>query len=148
MGVLRRHSKNSRLLVERFDRALAAVTQAGKRIEDASQKEHSSYKLAQRIDPETIAKIVQDYQDGMTSPAIGKQYGINKGSVIRLLREAGVPVRNQPLDERHVAEAIALYRSGLSLARVGEKLQVDPGTVRRTLIARGIARRDSHGREC
>lgn len=68
--------------------------------------------------------------------------------MIKLLREAGVSIRNQGLTDEQVAEAIRNYEAGKSLAKIGTHLGADAGTIRRALLKRGVTMRDSHGREC
>ena len=89
------------------------------------------FKLNQRLKPNAIAEIVEHYQAGECSTSIATTFNISKGSVIKLLREAGVQIRNQGLTDEQIAEAVRLYESGLSLAKIGAKVGVDHGTVRR-----------------
>lgn len=104
------------------------------------------FKLDQRLKPETVAKIVARYEAGEPSTALGAVFGISKGSVVRLLREAGVAIRNQGLTNEQVDEAVRLYKSGLSLAKIGAKFDVDHTTVWQQLKKRGVKMRDTHGR--
>jgi hypothetical protein len=90
---------------------------------------------------------VARYEAGESSIALGRTFGIGKNSVIRLLRDAGVPIRNQGLSDDQITEPVRLYESGLSLAKIGIQLGVDHGTVRRQLLKHGVKMRDSHGRE-
>lgn len=59
---------------------------------------------------------------------------------------ARVHLRLIPLSEEQTAAAIPLYQAGKSLAAVRERLGVGTTAVHNTLIARGILRRDTHGR--
>lgn len=74
-------------------------------------------------------------------------YHLGKGTVLRLLREHGVQLRNQRMTAAEIEQAIQLYGQGLSLAAVGAKLGYDHGTIWRALKGAGVPRRDSHGRE-
>jgi hypothetical protein len=94
-----------------------------------------------------VAEIVSRYEAGEPSTAIAASHELSKGSVIRLVREAGIPIRNQGLTNDQVAEAAPLYASGLSLAKIGVRLGVDHGTVWRQLRKRGVKMRDTHGKE-
>ena len=51
------------------------------------------HKLDQRLDPTAIAEIVASYEAGMSSVKLMRTYGLGKGSVLKLLREAGVQIR-------------------------------------------------------
>jgi Helix-turn-helix domain len=105
------------------------------------------FKLDQRLKPVTVVEIVARYEAGEPSHAIAVSFGLGKGSVIRLLREAGVPIRRQGLVDDQVREAAQLYAAGHSLAKIGTRLDVDAGTIRRYLLKYGVRMRDTHGRE-
>jgi hypothetical protein len=105
------------------------------------------FKLDQRLKPETVAEIVARYEAGEPSTALASTFAINKNSVIKLLREADVPIRKQGLTNDQIAEAVQLYASGQSLAKIGTHLAVDHGAVWRQLRKRGVKMRDSHSRE-
>jgi hypothetical protein len=104
------------------------------------------FKLDQRLKPEIVAEIVARYEAGEPSTAVAASYELSKGSVIRLLREAGITIRHQGLTDDQIAEAIQLYDSGLSLARIGARFDVDHGPVWRQLKKLGVRMRDTHGR--
>jgi len=105
------------------------------------------FKLDQRLDDQIRAEIVNRYRSGESSSAIGAAYGLNKNSVIKVLRDAGVPIRRQSLTVEQIDDAVRLYEAGKSLAKIGTKLGVDHGTVWRALQKRGVPMRDTHGRE-
>jgi hypothetical protein len=90
-----------------------------------------SFKLSQRLGQETIRQIVARYEAGEPSTALMQAFGLSKGSVLKVLREAGVAVRNQGLNAEQIDEAQRLYEAGWSLARIGEKLDVDHTVARR-----------------
>ena len=105
------------------------------------------FKLDQRLDEVIRAEIVTSYVSGEPSTAIAALYGLNKNSVIKVLREAGVPIRRQSLTNEQIDDAAQLYQAGQSLAKIGIKLGVEASTVRRALLSRGVRMRDTHGRE-
>lgn len=104
------------------------------------------FKLTQRLKPAAVAEIVARYQAGEASTAVAADYGLSKGSVIRLLRDSGVPIRRQGLTDAQITEAAQLYESGVSLAKVGTHFNVDHGTVWHALKKQGVKMRDCHGR--
>ncbi|WP_100464089.1 helix-turn-helix domain-containing protein [Mycobacteroides abscessus] len=106
------------------------------------------FKLSQRLDASVVNELIKQYESGKSSYELAKVYGINKGSVIKLLRQAGITIRNQGLTSQKIAEATQLYESGLSLANIGTRFGVDHGTVWRALKKQGVTMRDTHGREC
>ena len=105
------------------------------------------FKLDQRLKPAIVAEIVARYETGEPSTMIAASLDLSKGSVIRLLRDAGIPIRNQGLSDDQIAEAEQFYASGLSLAKIGSRFGVDHGTVWRALKKQGVKMRDTHGRE-
>jgi hypothetical protein len=76
-----------------------------------------------------------------------KEFNLSKGSVLKVLREAGVVMRNQGLSVEQIEEAQRLYEAGWSLARIGAEFGVDHTVVRRQLIRHGVRMRDTHGRD-
>ena len=105
------------------------------------------FKLSQRLDEATINKIITQYEAGTSSLRLANQFRISKGSVIRVLRDAGVSIRNQSLSEKQIKQATKLYLSGMSLINIGTQLGFDATTVHRQLFRRGVKMRDTHGRE-
>jgi DNA invertase Pin-like site-specific DNA recombinase len=104
------------------------------------------FKLDQRLKPQAVAELVARYEAGEPSTALATLFGISKGSVLRLLRDADVPIRKQRLSDDQITEAARLYASGLSLGKIGQMFGVDSTTVWRRLLGRGVTMRDSHGR--
>jgi len=51
------------------------------------------------VSPEIVAQLVADYESGTPSIRLTMIYGHGKGSVLKLLRDAGVQMRNQGLSE-------------------------------------------------
>jgi hypothetical protein len=113
---------------------------------DRSPEVVRPFKLDQRLNDQMRADIVARYRSGEPSTAIGVADGLNKNSVIKVLREAGIPIRRQSLTDDQIAEAVRLYEAGQSLATVGRHLGVDHGTVWRALKKRDVQMRDTHGR--
>lgn len=74
-----------------------------------------------------------------------QDYGIGKGSVLRLLAEAGVRMRNQSLSPADLPEAIELYRSGLSLKTVGDHFGLSDDAVRGAFLRAGVQLRPRTG---
>lgn len=105
-----------------------------------------SHKIDLRFTEEMRLAVVSDYQTGMATTQLTRKHRIGKGTVLRILEEAGVQRRRQGVDTAGEDTAIRLYESGLSLAKVGELLGVTAETVRTVLRRRGVARRDPQGR--
>lgn len=93
-----------------------------------------------------VTQIIDAYQSGATVGHLAARFGINRNTVTKILKVAGVPLRSPALNDEQIDEAETLYLNGMSLARVGERFGVVAHTVRRRLLERGIAIRDTHGR--
>jgi hypothetical protein len=100
-----------------------------------------------RLSPDTIQQLINDYQAGIPSTQLMVTYNLGKGTVLRLLRDHGVQLRNQRMTPAEVGQAIQLYQAGNSPAAVGAKLGYDHGTIWQALKRTGVLRRDSHGRD-
>lgn len=102
-------------------------------------------RVDRRLSPDTIAELVQAYQDGVSTPELRRRYDLSQGSVIKILHSHGVEMRNQGLDSEDTATAADLYRGGATLAQLGERFGVSPNAVRRALVATGIVMRARGG---
>ena len=90
---------------------------AGQRGDFAPQAQ----RVDRRLSPDTIAELVQAYRDGASTTELRRHYELSQGSVIKLLHENSVAMRNQGLVGGDVATATELYQSGATLAQLGER---------------------------
>jgi len=104
------------------------------------------YAVYRRLAPATIQQLVTNYQAGAPSTQLMVTYTLGKGTVLRLLREEGIQLRNQRMSPDHIEQVIQLYGHGHSLAAVGAKLGYDHGTIWQALKRAGVPRRDCHAR--
>ncbi len=139
--VLARHARYAPFRDE-LERRLA---RAGNRrdVELAPNRLHA---LVDRLSPDTVKWIVDEYQRGMPSTELARTVGVGKAGVLAILHEHGVNLRLRPMTEKEIAEAIRLYQQGWSLARVGKQLGRDHSAIRDVLERSGVPRRVSHGR--
>lgn len=136
-----RYSRRSDLLHRlRKVYAQVQVVQTGPR-DDVN---YTPYRLEQRLDVAVQMKLVRDYETGTPTTQLTEAYRLSKASVLKLLREAGVAMRCQGLDEEQTVEAIRLYRSGLSLVRVGAQVGFGPTSVANALRGAGVRLRGRH----
>lgn len=105
------------------------------------------FRLTSRLGPEQVNELVAAYESGVSSNQLVIDYGIAKGTVLKLLRANKATMRRQGLNAATTKEAAALYQDGKSLATIGAKFGVNPTTVRSALVKQGVALRDSHGRD-
>lgn len=101
--------------------------------------------VARRLEPDTVARLVQDYESGVESTELTDRYQLGKGTVLRLLRQHGVTIRRQGLSRGEVEEAIQLYAAGWSLARIGGKFGHAPTVIRKALLDAGVDPRPRNG---
>jgi hypothetical protein len=102
-------------------------------------------KLKDRLDEATIAAIVEAYESGTPTTVMTERYQLGKGTILKLLREQGVVLRNPRFAPERIPEATQLYKDGWSLARLGERYGCDATVVRRALLAAGVTLRPRPG---
>jgi lambda repressor-like predicted transcriptional regulator len=90
---------------------------------------------------------VAEYQAGHLMKEIAARHGVHRVTVSEVLDRTGTRKRPKSMSASQIDLAARLYSSGLSLASVGAQLGFNATTVRTMLMRRGVAMRDSHGRE-
>lgn len=91
------------------------------------------------------ADIVARYEVGDTTEEIGADLRISKTRVAKILREQGITIRRQGLNDEQVREAATLYVAGKSLAWLGARFGVSHTTIAAALRREGIHRRPRPG---
>ena len=102
----------------------------------------ASRRLSKRLTNDQITSISSKYREGASSADLAAQYGVSKTSIVEILRQQNVPVRDRRLKPEIQKLAISLYIDGNSLATVGKRVNASPNSVRKLLIREGIARRN------
>jgi lambda repressor-like predicted transcriptional regulator len=92
-----------------------------------------------------IADIIAHYQAGQTTQQVGTRHGISKTRVATVLREQGISIRRQGLNDEQVSEAATLYASGKSLAWLGSRFGVSHTTIAAAFKQQGIQLRPRPG---
>jgi len=69
------------------------------------------------------------------------RYYLGKGTVLGVLRRAGVQMRNQGAANIDLGQAVALYEAGQSLKQLGERFDCDAETVRKEIREAGVRMR-------
>jgi len=91
-------------------------------------------------------QLIKSYEAGATMSQLVKEFGISKGSVCRLVNDAGASRRPNSPSEGQLAEAERLYIEELwSLERIGNHLGFAASTLYRHLIKRGVTIRHHPG---
>jgi hypothetical protein len=102
---------------------------------------------AKQLQEEQAQKLIAAYKVGATVYQLGRQFGIARQTVSKILHRHGVTMRMTGLSPSQIVEAARLYESGWSLAQVGMHLEVSSDTVRLRLLERGVRMRPRPGRQ-
>jgi len=84
---------------------------------------------------------VAAYEAGASVPKLQQRFGSSKSAVVSILREHGVEMRRQPMDEAQLARVIELYESGLSIRQVAAQLGLPKTTVQNALAKTDVVMR-------
>ena len=103
------------------------------------------HRLDRKVSPEIIAQLVAEYESGVPSTHLTMIYGLGKGSVLKLIKEAGVQTRNHGWLQENFVEAATLYRDGLSPAWVAERFGCSVNSVRKEFRSNGVPSRLPNG---
>lgn len=140
---VRRYSKLPHLW--RSSKRLAKLLDRNRDTELASRPAVSPaphvHKLAQRIDSETIAALKESYQAGASLTALQEQFSLGRGSVQRLLREAGVRRRRRSLTDTEVAVLVKQYETGMTIREIAVEQGLAKTTVQEALVRADIEKR-------
>jgi len=99
------------------------------------QKQH-------RLHPEEIEKLIAEYhQTGTTAPVLAALHGVQRKTVLQILKRNGVTPRYRVLTPELIQQAIVDYEAGSSLAVIARPLGVDPGTIWNALKKAGVQMR-------
>jgi hypothetical protein len=88
-------------------------------------------------DRTVLETLAAEYEVGASTVELQEKFGLGKGSVLRLLHEAGVKVRRQPVDDERLEEIRRLYQSGLTIREVAAALAMPKTTVQDALARAG-----------
>jgi len=83
--------------------------------------EHRARRLSLRISDVDIARLVSDYEAGLSGRQLAQKYGLGRSTVLKLLREHGVAVRYPRLTEAECARVVELYRQGMRQIDIAEQ---------------------------
>lgn len=90
------------------------------------------------LEPGRVARWVRR---GVSVRELAAQFQVHRGTVTKLVRQAGRDVRRPPVPEPVRREAARLCADGLTLAQVSERFRINNKTVRVAVIASGGRRR-------
>ena len=105
---------------------------------EPSPRVHS---VQRRLTNATLDQLVADYVAGSPTTELMTRYYLGKGTVLGVLRRAGVQMRNQGAANIDLGQAVALYEAGQSLKQLGERFDCDAETVRKEIREAGVRMR-------
>ena len=108
-----------------------------------------------KIKPDIEAAIVSEYASGTSASRLGKKYGIDRSSVVAVVRRCGGTVLDQrvaggrpPIDPySYVDQVVELRKTGLSQKKIGAVVGICQSQISRVLRAAGMPTRDPLKRE-
>ena len=110
-GSMRRYSRQLRLL--RTGRKLLKL-QVSRSVVRPDPVVAVPRRVDRRLADVQRAGIAQQYRDGIRTTALCREHGLSKSALLKLLADAGVQMRRQPMTDDQVERAHQLYESGLS----------------------------------
>ena len=86
-----------------------------------------------------VEQIISSYQSGESTIGLAKQFGCNKGTINKLLRQHGVKViRGKAQAKLDAAVVIAMYEEMHTSEEIAKQFKVHPQVVIRCLKANGV----------
>ncbi|WP_139824828.1 helix-turn-helix domain-containing protein [Agreia pratensis] len=79
-----------------------------------------------------MSLLVSQYQQGATVYELSASFGINRETVTKHLKQAGVTLRNV-IGDHEVTQILELFEAGVSANAIGKRVGRDPKTVRSLL---------------
>ena len=104
MEVLSRYSKHPKLVIPTRVPASPIASRLPAR--------RPPRRIDRKVSSEVAAQLVSDYESGVPSTHLSMISGLGKGSVLKLLKEAGIQMRHQGLPEDNLEETAALSKGG------------------------------------
>lgn len=144
VGLIRKYSNQN--ILPRLRQVIEQVEASSKREPTPSHQSVQPYRIDRRLSPGQLAELVAAYKRGTSTPKLCEQYDLSKGSVLKILADHGVTMRQaRHLTEAQIEKAVEWYQAGDSLTTIGKRLGSSPTTVQRALVTRGIPMRPAGG---
>ena len=143
MGLPRRFSNTRPALKSLIRRVLKGSEGHGPRTRTPKRQDargavaKNSAKSQTRLTPERRAELVSDYEAGMPVSTIAAKHRVHRGSIPKIVRAAGAPLRASGLSATSRAQALALYGEGVTLQEIASRLGADDKTVRNAIVELG-----------
>lgn len=94
------------------------------------------------ISKDIAAKIIEDFNSGISLRTLEKIYNINRKKISKMLKDNNIYVRYKYTEEE-IQEAIKLFQQGLSLIKISEKLNIDRHILSQKLIKLHVKKQKS-----
>jgi DNA-directed RNA polymerase specialized sigma24 family protein len=137
---VRRYSKQPHLwsLSKRLAKLLTRPIE--QRAELSPSRPHV-HKLAQRVTAEEARALQDAYRDGASLAELQLQLGLSRGSVQRVLREAGVRRRHKSLTDEKVEVLVRRYEAGMTIREIAAEQGLAKTTVQDALERADVTKR-------
>jgi transposase len=99
------------------------------------------HKLAKRLTAEEIRALQEVYREGTSLAELQRTYSLGRGSVQKLLRNAGVRRRRESLTHERVADLVAQYAAGMTIREIATEQGLPKTTVQDALAKGGVKMR-------
>jgi uncharacterized protein (DUF433 family) len=146
VGTVRRYSKQPHLWRTSKRLAMLLANPMERPTEPPPSRPHV-HKLAQRLTAQAVIALQEAYQAGASLVELQRHFGLSRGSVQRVLREAGVRRRRKGLTDTEVAGLIKRYRAGLTIREIAAEQGLAKTTVQDALARAGLAMRPAARRK-
>lgn len=123
---------------------LTGVTEAA---DQPAKPERAVPKRARWINDGERDRLVARYEAGALVREVAVEFGLNRTTITKQLKAAGVTLRGGPMTQEEITTCIELYATGMSTLAVADAIGRDKSAVWRGLKDAGVAMRDRQGRE-
>ena len=132
VDAVRRYSKQPHLWrsSKRLEKLLSSPRE--RRAEPTPSPRHV-HKLAQRLTAEEVSALQEAYRAGASLAELQQRFYLSRGSVQRLLREAGIRRRRKSLTDTEVSRLVKRYEAGLTIREIAAEQGLAKTTVQDAL---------------
>lgn len=128
--VLTQYSRHALHKMHQLEAVAAATKQLDKNEQwRPRQDPKPRYRLADRLGPEILDRIVERYKAGEPTTALAAEYGIAKSSLLRLLKGRDIAMRHQRLTSGQEQQIRKLRRQGMAIRTIAAEIGRSYGTV-------------------
>ena len=95
-----------------------------------------------RLSEKEIKSVIEEYQSGMSTYALARQYACDRHTISQCLKERGIKVTVEKITSEHdIKEIISLYQGGLKTEEVAERFGISDTTIVKHLHNNGVKMR-------